>query len=146
MAPSSSKSIFLCNSCGNEFPKWHGQCPACSEWGTLSEFHPPKTRRKSKGSPAKKTTELRTLTNKKDRKRSTSGLNEVDRVLGGGLLPGSMILLGGQPGIGKSTLALQIVAGCGQKALYVSAEESEDQLALRADRLELNTKDLHVSL
>ena len=145
MAPSSSKSIFLCNSCGNEFPKWHGQCPACSEWGTLSEFHPPKTRRKSKGSPAKKTTELRTLTNKKDRKRSTSGLNEVDRVLGGGLLPGSMILLGGQPGIGKSTLALQIVAGCGQKALYVSAEESEDQLALRADRLELNTKDLHVS-
>ena len=145
MAPSSSKSIFLCNSCGNEFPKWHGQCPACSEWGTLSEFHPPKTRRKSKGSPAKKTTELRTLTNKKDRKRSTSGLNEVDRVLGGGLLPGSMILLGGQPGIGKSTLALQIVAGCEQKALYVSAEESEDQLALRADRLELNTKDLHVS-
>ena len=145
MAPSSSKSIFLCNSCGNEFPKWHGQCPACNEWGTLSEFHPPKTRRKSKGSPAKKTTELRTLTNKKDRKRSTSGLNEVDRVLGGGLLPGSMILLGGQPGIGKSTLALQIVAGCGQKALYVSAEESEDQLALRADRLELNTKDLHVS-
>jgi DNA repair protein RadA/Sms len=145
MPPSSSKSIFLCNSCGNEFPKWHGQCPACSEWGTLSEFHPPKTRRKSKGTPAKKTTELRTLTNKKDRKRSTSGLNEVDRVLGGGLLPGSMILLGGQPGIGKSTLALQIVAGCEQKALYVSAEESEDQLALRADRLELNTKDLHVS-
>ena len=145
MAPSSSKSIFLCNSCGNEFSKWHGQCPACSEWGTLSEFHPPKTRRKSKGAPAKKTTELRTLTNKKDRKRSTSGLNEVDRVLGGGLLPGSMILLGGQPGIGKSTLALQIVAGCGQTALYVSAEESEDQLALRADRLELNTKDLHVS-
>ena len=145
MAPSSSKSIFLCNSCGNEFPKWHGQCPACNEWGTLSEFHPPKTRRKSKGSPAKKTTELRTLTNKKDRKRSTSGINEVDRVLGGGLLPGSMILLGGQPGIGKSTLALQIGAGCGQKALYVSAEESEDQLALRADRLELNTKDLHVS-
>ena len=145
MAPSSSKSIFLCNSCGNEFSKWHGQCPACSEWGTLSEFHPPKTRRKSKGAPAKKTTELRTLTNKKDHNRSTSGLNEVDRVLGGGLLPGSMILLGGQPGIGKSTLALQIVAGCGQTALYVSAEESEDQLALRADRLELNTKDLHVS-
>jgi DNA repair protein RadA/Sms len=69
----------------------------------------------------------------------------VDRVLGGGLLTGSMILLGGQPGIGKSTLALQIVAGCGEPALYVSAEESEDQLALRAERLGIKSKDLHVS-
>lgn len=145
MAQSSSKTIFLCNSCGNEFPKWHGQCPACSEWGTLSEFHPPKTRRKSNGAPAKETTELRTITHKKDRQRSSSGINEVDRVLGGGLLPGSMILLGGQPGIGKSTIALQIVAGCGQTVLYVSAEESEDQLALRAERLGVNTKGLHVS-
>jgi DNA repair protein RadA/Sms len=145
MAQSSSKRIFLCNSCGNEYFKWHGQCPACSEWGTLSEFHPPKSRRKSNGAPARKTTELHTITHKKDRKRTSSGINEVDRVLGGGLLPGSMILLGGQPGIGKSTIAIQIVAGCGKSALYVSAEESEDQLALRAERLGINTKNLHVS-
>ena len=114
MAQSSSKTIFLCNSCGNEYSKWHGQCPTCSEWGTLSEFHPPKSRRKSNGAPARKTTELHTITHKKDRKRTSSGINEVDRVLGGGLLPGSMILLGGQPGIGKSTIAIQIVAGCGK--------------------------------
>ncbi len=145
MAQSSSKTIFLCNNCGNEYSKWHGQCPACSEWGTLSEFNPPKSRRKSNGAPAKETTELHTITHKKDQKRSSSGLSEVDRVLGGGLLTGSMILLGGQPGIGKSTLALQIVAGCGEPALYVSAEESEDQLALRAERLGIKSKDLHVS-
>ncbi len=145
MAQSSSKTIFLCNSCGNEYSKWHGQCPACSEWGTLSEFHPPKSRRKSNGAPARETTKLHTITYKKDRKRTSSGINEVDRVLGGGLLPGSMILLGGQPGIGKSTIALQIVAGCGESALYVSAEESEDQLALRAERLGVKSKDLHIS-
>lgn len=145
MAQSSSKTIFLCNSCGNEYSKWHGQCPACSEWGTLSEFHPPKSRRKSNSTPPRETSELHTITHKKDRKRTSSGIKEVDRVLGGGLLPGSMILLGGQPGIGKSTIALQIVAGCSESALYVSAEESEDQLALRAERLGVNSKDLHVS-
>ncbi|MBC8322408.1 MAG: DNA repair protein RadA [Candidatus Marinimicrobia bacterium] len=145
MAQSSSKTIFLCNSCGNEYSKWHGQCPACSEWGTLSEFNPPKSRRKSNGAPARETTKLHTITHKKDRKRISSGIIEVDRVLGGGMLPGSIILLGGQPGIGKSTIALQIVAGCGESALYVSAEESEDQLALRAERLGVKSKDLHVS-
>ena len=145
MAQSSSKTIFLCNSCGNEYSKWHGQCPACNEWGTLSEFNPPKSRRKSNGAPARETTKLHTITHKKDRKRISSGIIEVDRVLGGGMLPGSIILLGGQPGIGKSTIALQIVAGCGESALYVSAEESEDQLALRAERLGVKSKDLHVS-
>lgn len=145
MARSSSKTIFLCNGCGNEFPKWHGQCPACSEWGTLSEFHPSKTRRKTNGAPAKETKELQSLTKDTTLVRISSGLKEVDRVLGGGMLPGSMILLGGQPGIGKSTLALQVVAGSGQSALYVSAEESDEQLALRAERLGINTQGLHVS-
>ncbi|HBN45558.1 MAG TPA: DNA repair protein RadA [Candidatus Marinimicrobia bacterium] len=145
MAKSSPKTVFLCNQCGNEFPKWHGQCPACNEWGTLSEFRPPKTRRKTNGAPARETKKLSSITNKKGRKRSSSGLSEVNRVLGGGLLPGSMILLGGQPGIGKSTLALQVIAGCGQSALYVSAEESDDQLALRAERLGVQTTGLHVS-
>ena len=145
MAKSSPKTVFLCNQCGNEFPKWHGQCPACNEWGTLSEFRPPKTRRKTNGASARETKKLSSITNKKGRKRSSSGLSEVNRVLGGGLLPGSMILLGGQPGIGKSTLALQVIAGCGQSALYVSAEESDDQLALRAERLGVQTTGLHVS-
>ena len=145
MAKTSLKTIFLCNNCGNEFPKWHGQCPACNEWGTLSEFQPSKTRRKTNGAPVKETTELQSLTKNTEHKRSSSGLNEADRVLGGGMLAGSMILLGGQPGIGKSTLALQVIAGSGQSALYVSAEESDEQLALRAERLGINTKGLHVS-
>ncbi len=145
MAKTSSKTVFLCNGCGNEFPKWHGQCPACNEWGTLREFHPSKTRRKTNGAPAKETKALHTLTKNTDHKRTSSGLNEVDRVLGGGMLAGSMILLGGQPGIGKSTLALQVIAGSDQTALYVSAEESDEQLALRAERLGIKTKNLHVS-
>ncbi len=145
MAQSSSKTIFLCNSCGNEFSKWHGQCPACNEWGTLSEFNPPKSRRKKSGKPPRETVQLTSLSNQSNRKRILSGLEEVDRVMGGGMLPGSMILLGGQPGIGKSTLALQIVSGCHQATLYVSAEESEEQLALRAERLSVTSEHLHVS-
>lgn len=111
----------------------------------MSEFHPPKSRRKSNGAPARETKKLDSLTIKQTHRRTSSGLSEVDRVLGGGLLPSSMILLGGQPGIGKSTLALQIVSDCGKPSLYVSAEESEDQLALRAERLEVQPKDLQVS-
>lgn len=111
----------------------------------MSEFHPPKSRRKSNGAPARETKKLDSLTIKQTHRRTSSGLSEVDRVLGGGLLPSSMILLGGQPGIGKSTLALQIVSDCGQRSLYVSAEESEDQLALRAERLGVQPKDLQVS-
>ena len=145
MVHSSSKTIFLCNNCGNEFSKWHGQCPACNEWGTLSEFSPPKSRRKSHGQPARETQLLNTLLEKKDRQRILSNIKEVDRVLGGGFLLGSMILLGGQPGIGKSTLALQIIAGLGQDVLYVSAEESEQQLALRAERLGVKSERFHVS-
>jgi len=145
MVQSSSKSIFLCNNCGNEFSKWHGQCPACKEWGTLGEFNPPKSRRKSKGKPAGETHLLNTLLETNDRERILSSINEVDRVLGGGFLLGSMILLGGQPGIGKSTLALQIIAGLDQDVLYVSAEESEQQLALRAERLGVKADQLHIS-
>ncbi len=145
MAQSSSKTIFLCNSCGNEFSKWHGQCPACSEWGTLSEFNPPKSRQKSNGQPAKETKRLNTILKTEERQRILSQIKEVDRVLGGGFLPGSMILLGGQPGIGKSTLALQIIAGLKENVLYVSAEESEQQLALRAERLKVKSDHLHIS-
>lgn len=145
MTHSSSKTIFLCNSCGNEFSKWHGQCPACNEWGTLSEFSPPKSRRKSPGQPARETHLLNTLLETKDRQRILSNIKEVDRVLGGGFLLGSMVLLGGQPGIGKSTLALQIIAGLDQEVLYVSAEESEQQLALRAERLGVKSDQLHIS-
>ena len=78
-------------------------------------------------------------------KRNNTGIPEVDRVLGGGILTGSMILLGGSPGVGKSTLALQIIPGLNSKVLYVSAEESEDQLALRAKRLGINSNLIHLS-
>ncbi len=145
MARSPSKTIYLCSNCGNEFTKWYGQCPSCGEWSTLSEFNPPKSRRKTSGAPPRDTIELVSLTTIQEQSRISSGLSEVDRVLGGGLLPSSMILLSGQSGIGKSTLAFQVLAGCSHTALYVSAEESEEQLALRAKRLHINTIDLHVS-
>lgn len=138
------KTIFVCSSCGNDYPKWHGQCPACKEWGTLSEFKAPKhTRGKTSVSP--KSTPLNEILYTDPGKRIQSGIKETDRVLGGGLLPGSLILLGGNPGIGKSTLALQILHGINHKSLYVSAEESEEQIAMRARRLGLVSDHLELS-
>ena len=138
-----SKTLFLCSSCGNEYPKWNGQCPACKEWGTLSEF---KTSKKNKRNTIQKDSKLLSdILNTGSEERFHTGLNEVDRVLGGGLLAGSLILLGGNPGIGKSTLALHICSGINRKALYISAEESEEQVALRSNRLKINSENLFFS-
>ena len=138
-----SKTLFLCSSCGNEYPKWNGQCPACKEWGTLSEF---KTSKKNKRNTIQKDSKLLSdILNTGSEERFHTGLNEVDRVLGGGLLAGSLILLGGNPGIGKSTLALHICSGINRKALYISAEESEEQVALRSNRLKINPENLFFS-
>ena len=145
MAKSKVRIVFLCSSCGDEFAKWHGQCPSCSEWGTLSEYKVnTKSRARSNGRP-RATTKLIDLLEKGEIKRIKTGIPEVDRVLGGGFLPGSMILLGGSPGVGKSTLALQIIPGLESNVLYVSAEESEDQLALRAKRLGIDSNMIQLS-
>ena len=146
MAKSKVRIVFLCSSCGDEFSKWHGQCPSCSEWGTLSEYkvNTKSSRAQSNGQP-RPTTKLVDLLEKGKINRNKTGIPEVDRVLGGGILPGSMILLGGNPGIGKSTLALQIIHGLSSNILYVSAEESEDQLALRAKRIGIDSNLIHLS-
>ena len=138
------KSLFVCQSCGNEFSKWAGRCPGCGEWNTLVETNLGVTsgRKKSSTSTLKpqKLADLKTpnLT------RVPTGFGELDRVLGGGLVPGSVILLAGEPGIGKSTLILQLTAKlAAQKStpvLYVSGEESLGQLKSRADRLDLKTE------
>ena len=113
-----SKKVYLCSACGDDFPKWNGQCPSCKEWGTLSEFSISKHK---KNGDLKDTLPLNDILNSDPVKRMKTKLIEVDRVLGGGLLPGSLILLGGSPGVGKSTLSLHVCSGLNQKSLYFSA-------------------------
>ncbi|NCN58971.1 DNA repair protein RadA [Candidatus Roizmanbacteria bacterium CG22_combo_CG10-13_8_21_14_all_38_20] len=129
-------TLFVCQQCGNEFPKWNGQCPACHEWETLVEVST-KDIRKTKSSHRSSTTSPISLSNtvNKDIVRVSTGLLELDRVLGGGLVGGHVVLLAGEPGIGKSTILLQVAdkAGC----LYVCGEESPEQIKIRADRLNI---------
>ena len=140
------KSVWFCTSCGNESPKWMGRCPACGEWNTMvEEPKAPKAASGSGGAAARsrayidasdaRPTRLREIDLSQDN-RFSIGIGELDRVLGGGMVDGSMILIGGEPGIGKSTLSLQIPLCCkGLKTLYVSGEESPKQIKLRAERL-----------
>ncbi len=143
MANIKSKIAFLCSACGDDFPKWNGQCPSCREWGTLSEFKI--TNKRKRNVIKRESRSLDDILNTDPGIRLSTGLNEVDRVLGGGLLSGSLILLGGNPGVGKSTLALHICSGLKRKSLYISAEESEEQVALRAKRLKVSPENLFFS-
>ena len=143
MANIKSKIAFLCSACGDDFPKWNGQCPSCREWGTLSEFKV--TNKRKRNVAQRESRSLDDILNTDSGSRLSTGLNEVDRVLGGGLLSGSLILLGGNPGVGKSTLALHICSGLKRKSLYISAEESEEQVALRAKRLKVSPENLFFS-
>lgn len=134
------KVIYYCQSCGAESSKWMGQCPACKEWNTLVEevVSSKKGARSVNRQEIKaKVTKLKDIeTTKEERIRTKIG--ELDRVLGGGIVPGSMILVGGDPGIGKSTLLLQVckhLADDGRKILYVSGEESLQQIKIRAERI-----------
>ena len=136
MAKASIKTVFLCSECGNDFSKWHGKCPACNEWGTLKEYTPPAGGQRGKGrANTPPLLSLEDILTNGDSERATTGISELDRVLGGGFLRGAVVLLGGNPGIGKSTLALQAAAAVGGTTLYVSAEESQEQIGLRAKRL-----------
>lgn len=134
------KVIYYCQSCGAESSKWMGQCPVCKEWNTLVEevVSSKKGARSVNRQEIKaKVTKLKDIeTTKEERIRTKIG--ELDRVLGGGIVPGSMILVGGDPGIGKSTLLLQVckhLADDGRKILYVSGEESLQQIKIRAERI-----------
>jgi len=144
VASKKTKTAYLCSACGDDFPKWNGQCFSCKEWGTLSEFKISKNKSRNSFQP-RDTKSLNDILKTKAEDRISSGLNEADRVLGGGLLPGSLILLGGNPGVGKSTLALHICSGSQKKVLYVSAEESEEQVALRARRINVSHDKLYLS-
>lgn len=147
-----AKTMFYCTECGNELPKWAGQCPACKAWNTIVE-QPAETKRKS--SVAAATTVERQGRSKPrlmDEVETTrelrfqTGMNELDRVLGGGAVQGSLVLVGGAPGIGKSTLMLQICQNLCRfaKVLYVSGEESERQIKLRAERLGVSGQQLYL--
>ena len=146
-----AKTMFYCTECGNELPKWAGQCPACKAWNTIVE-QPAETKRK--GPVAAPVGERRgsIKPRRMDEVETTSelrfqtGMNELDRVLGGGAVQGSLVLVGGAPGIGKSTLMLQICQNLCRfaKVLYVSGEESERQIKLRAERLGVRGEELYL--
>ena len=145
----SAKTTFYCTACGNEQPRWFGHCPACQAWNTASEAPPsggaaqagrtaggrrwvPQGGARPQGPVPLAEVTLEST------ERTGTGMRELDRVLGGGIVPGSLLLVGGDPGIGKSTLLLQLArsfAASGRKVLYVSGEESEQQIRLRAARL-----------
>lgn len=142
-----SKTVFLCTNCGNESVKWAGRCPACGQWNTLEEYTPTPIAKNSgissgvrSAAVAKRLSEVKTDA----AQRFGTGMSELDRVLGGGAVKGSLVLVSGAPGIGKSTLLLQICEFIlrEQTVLYVSGEESESQLKLRAQRLGVKGDDL----
>ena len=132
------KSIFFCQNCGHEESKWLGQCPACKEWNTFVEEKV--TSIKQVAVKERKETKVVTLTSitTDEDERMKTGIDELDRVLGGGIVPGSLVLVGGDPGIGKSTLLLQVcqrLSAMNKKILYISGEESLKQIKLRANRM-----------
>ena len=140
-----AKTIFVCNECGYESAKWMGKCPACNSWNTFVEEKI--STKVENGKREKKIQEAPRPLNSfvgQDAQRTSTGYAELDRVLGGGLVKGSLVLVGGEPGIGKSTLILQLcdkIKGEG-KVLYVSGEESAEQIKLRADRLNIRNEDI----
>jgi len=137
-----SKSVYTCTECGGQAPKWQGQCPHCMAWNTLVETVAEAAPSTNRYSALAEPSQLQRLSDVEalETPRQTTGIAEFDRVLGGGLVPGGVVLIGGDPGIGKSTLLLQALChlGASNKVLYVSGEESAQQIALRAKRLALD--------
>jgi DNA repair protein RadA/Sms len=144
-----AKTIYVCNACGGSTPRWQGQCPACQAWNTLEESLSESTSTNARfqglaqAVPRQKLSAIKA----EDMPRLPTGVDEFDRVLGGGLVPGGVVLIGGDPGIGKSTLLLQALAemsAAGVSVLYSSGEESAAQIALRAKRIALAAPQLEV--
>jgi len=147
------KTAYVCNDCGAEFSRWQGQCSACKAWNTISEVRLISASNSAKndrfsGYAGETRAKIQTLSeiSLQETPRFTSGFKELDRVLGGGIVPGSAILIGGHPGAGESTLLLQVMCGLAKNmtALYVTGEESLQQVAMRANRLNLPTDKLNM--
>ena len=147
------KTAYVCNDCGAEFSRWQGQCSACKAWNTISEVRLISASNSTKndrfsGYAGETRAKIQTLSeiSLQETPRFTSGFKELDRVLGGGIVPGSAILIGGHPGAGKSTLLLQVMCGLAKNmtVLYVTGEESLQQVAMRANRLNLPTDKLNM--
>ena len=144
-----NKSLYVCNDCGYESAKWYGKCPGCGEWNTMEEQLPTvitkgvSTVKRAASQPVFQLSEI----NSTIERRISTGFKEFDRVLGGGIVEGSLVLLSGDPGIGKSTILLQMCQPLGnnnKKVLYISGEESARQIKLRAGRLHINTDYLYI--
>ena len=145
------KQVYICQECGYESGKWMGKCPSCNEWGSLVEEvveakKPSLTAPSSRGAASSAPVKLRDVKIENET-RTTTGMKELDRVLGGGIVKGSLILVGGDPGIGKSTLLLQIFEELGnqnRQVLYISGEESVAQIKMRGERLNVHTENLNL--
>ncbi len=142
-----NKSVFVCQECGCQAPKWLGRCPDCGQWSTMvEEVQRPRSGKMARRANAPRPEPIDAISLRADMRIET-GLAEFDRALGGGIVPGSLVLIGGDPGIGKSTLILQVlghVSSQGFRALYLSGEESAQQIRLRADRLGVHGENLFV--
>lgn len=144
-----ARAVFVCTNCAYETPKWFGQCPQCKEWNSIQEeLRSPALQKQSRAGSASvsgSALSLDEISNSYEHRHNT-GIKEFNRVLGGGLVKGSLVLLGGEPGIGKSTILLQICQSLGEnmQVLYVSGEESAHQIKLRADRLSVKTENLKI--
>lgn len=141
MAKKQKQTIYICADCGEEFTKWQGKCSSCNQWNTIKEI-------KNVGNITSNKSNAVEVTNLSHVKidsftRIDSKISEIDRVLGGGVVPGSVILLGGEPGIGKSTLLMQL-ASCLTNTFYISGEESIQQIKMRADRLKIESKNINL--
>lgn len=141
-----AKTTYICTECGNETLKWQGRCPACGAWNTITEFIAQSKPTSNRTTISGRAPVILSQVTSTHEIRATTGMGELDRVLGGGVVEGSLVLFSGAPGIGKSTLLLQICSElCKTKrVLYCSGEESEQQLKLRADRLQVHTEQLLV--
>lgn len=143
-----AKTVFFCTECGSESPRWSGRCTVCGAWNSMVEQAAERPSKNSKISRVKAPVKVSRITDMQadEEIRFSTGMGELDRVLGGGAVKGSLVLVGGAPGIGKSTLMLQICQQLGKfaKVLYVSGEESTRQLKLRAERLRVDSENLFV--
>src|SRR5215218_4630930 len=149
-----TKTQFVCSSCGHIEPKWLGRCPDCGEWSTFIEevredkkaagFAARAANAKGPGRAAGSTLALKEVRTEREGGRIDTGITELNRVLGGGIVPGSMVLVAGEPGVGKSTLLLQVMGNFGEGCLMISGEESPRQVALSARRLGVEGKGFRV--